>query len=111
MKNKLTEGSNLIWESSRMMLPEHKALLRQHEENRSKKHRPDYDEQMLAAFLYEIELAYIENRIVKLTYYESDAHHQCVGRISDIDRDKQQIQFVTETEKFYFYLTELVSIE
>ncbi|PXW92452.1 YolD-like protein [Streptohalobacillus salinus] len=31
MANKLSEDSNMIWESSRMLLPEHKALMREHE--------------------------------------------------------------------------------
>nr|WP_279402053.1 hypothetical protein [Piscibacillus salipiscarius] len=35
--NKLTHGHNLLWESSRMMLPEHKELLQQHQQQLIKK--------------------------------------------------------------------------
>ena len=110
MKNKLTAGSNLLWESSRMMLPEHKALLREHEENRVKKKRPNYDEQFLMHFIYQVEMAFAENRIVKLTYYEDESYHECIGKITAINRAKQQIQISTKTEKCHLFLTDLVSL-
>lgn len=110
MKNKLTPGSNLLWESSRMMLPEHKALLREHEASRTKKNRPNYDEQFLTQFVYQIEMAFAENRIVKLTYYEDEAYHECAGKITAINREKQQIQISTKTAKHHLFLTDLVSL-
>lgn len=110
MKNKLTAGSNLLWESSRMMLPEHKALLREHEENRVKKKRPNYDEQFLTHFIYQVEMAFAENRIIKLTYYEDEAYYECSGKITAIDRDKQQIQISTKTATHHLLLTDLVSL-
>ncbi len=110
MKNKLTPGSNLLWESSRMMLPEHKALLREHEARRTKKNRPNYDEQFLTQFVYQIEMAFAENRIVELTYYEDEAYHECTGKITAINREKQQIEISTKTEKRQFPLTDLVSL-
>lgn len=48
MPNKLTEGSNLLWESSRIILPEHKERIRiRREEARrgGKRDRPELDEQ------------------------------------------------------------------
>ena len=110
MKNKLTADSNLLSESSRMMLPEHKALLREHEASRTKKNRPNYDEQFLTHFVYQIEMAFAENRIVKLTYYEDEAYHECAGKITAINREKQQIQISTKTAKHHLFLTDLVSL-
>ncbi|PAE21951.1 hypothetical protein CHH80_03375 [Bacillus sp. 7504-2] len=45
--NKLTEGSNLRWESSRMMLPEHKELLIKMGKDKEKVPKPALDEQEL----------------------------------------------------------------
>ncbi|HHU18745.1 MAG TPA: YolD-like family protein [Bacilli bacterium] len=111
MKNKLTAGSNLLWESSRMMLPEHKALLREHEASRDKKQRPSYDEQFLTDLVYQIETAFIENRMIKLTYYEDEAYHERTGKIIAINRERQQFQLSSKTETDRFSLIDLISIE
>lgn len=45
--NKLTPGANVMWESSRMMLPEHvESILKQKQEVK-KKPKPEFDEQHL----------------------------------------------------------------
>lgn len=44
-QNKLTPGANLMWESSRMMLPEHVEALQNQATESKKKERPDFDEQ------------------------------------------------------------------
>ena len=111
MENKLTPGSNLLWESSRMMLPEHIALLRQHEESRTKRRKPNYDEQFLAQLAYQVEVAFNQNRTVTITYYEQEAHHDLLGKITAIDRKKQLIQLSTQTNRKHFYLSDLISIE
>jgi hypothetical protein len=85
MENKLTKGSNLMWESSRMMLPEHKeAILRQKKESQ-KKPRPVFDQQhleqverMISQYIYsEVEL-YI---VVYGEYEDTDLH----GKITKFD--------------------------
>lgn len=45
--NKLTPGSNLLWESSRMMLPEHVEALNKFAVESKKKVRPTFDQQHL----------------------------------------------------------------
>ena len=111
MENKLTPGSNLLWESSRMMLPEHKALLRQHEESRIKQEKPNYDDQVLTQLAYQIEVALNQNRTANITYYEQGAHHRSRGVITAIDHEKQLIQLSTDIKGQRFHLTDLISIE
>lgn len=43
--NKLTIGSNMMWESSWMMLPEHKERIRQHQRDLLKEEKPTLDDQ------------------------------------------------------------------
>ena len=45
--NKLTPGANLLWESSRMMLPEHKEAIARHRRELQRKEKPVLDEQRL----------------------------------------------------------------
>jgi len=111
MKNKLSPNSNLLWESSRMMLPEHKALLRQHEAEKIKEEKPDYDEQFLEQLVYTIERAYHDRSLVKLKYYDQGRFYEIVGKITTINPKKQSIQLTTEIETLEFYFSNLISIE
>lgn len=68
--NKLTEGSNMRWESMRMMLPEHVARIREDLENEKKIARPILTEDELEEIGNTILLA-IENRCpVELSYFK-----------------------------------------
>ncbi|HET7627297.1 MAG TPA: YolD-like family protein [Bacillales bacterium] len=44
-ENKLTPGSNLMWEGSRMMLPEHVRMLQRHQKELRRREPPVLDEQ------------------------------------------------------------------
>lgn len=94
-----------------MMLPEHKALLRQHEESRYKKQKPNYDEQLLTHLVNEIEVAFHQNKEVTVRYYDQEAYHDLLGKIVAIDYEKRVIRLSTKTEKKDLYLSHLVSIE
>lgn len=71
MKNKLTEESNLVWESSRMILPEHKELIRKHYEALNDVVKPILSEDRLE----ELERAIMEaiefKSTVEITYYKN----------------------------------------
>jgi len=83
--NKLTPGSNMVWESSRMIMPEHKeAMLRaQHEEKR--RHRPEIDEQLaeqISRFLVETHRA---KQPVNLRMFDEFEDVRVVGVIERLD--------------------------
>jgi hypothetical protein len=68
--NKLTEGSNMRWESMRMMLPEHIARIREDLENEKKIQRPILAEDELEEIGRVLQEA-IEKRIpIQLSYYK-----------------------------------------
>ncbi|MBM7540655.1 YolD-like family protein [Amphibacillus cookii] len=71
MKNKLTKGSNLVWEASRMILPEHKELIRKHYEELNDVIKPILSEDKLE----ELERTVIEaiefKSVVEITYYKN----------------------------------------
>ncbi|WP_152654520.1 YolD-like family protein [Oceanobacillus sp. CFH 90083] len=64
--NKLTSGSNLLWESSRMMLPEHKEVLQRHKKELNKRIKPILDEQQVELFSQSIAEAMKQNKKVKI---------------------------------------------
>ena len=53
-ENKLTPGSNMRWESSRMILPEHREMWLRHQKEDRMKFRPLWDEQQLEEFSHRL---------------------------------------------------------
>ena len=72
--NKLTPGSNLLWESSRMILPEHKEALVRHREAITvvKPRRPIRDEFELEELACRLHDAKEEGRELEITIWGRD---------------------------------------
>ncbi|MDF2536479.1 MAG: YolD-like family protein [Bacillales bacterium] len=90
--NKLTEGSNMRWESSRMMLPEHVARIREDIENEKKIDRPILAEDELEQIGRMLQEAIEKRCPVDLSYYKD-------GFI------KQKICYISKLEPIYKQLT------
>lgn len=83
--NKLTPGSNIRWESSRMMLPEHVDALRAQQARASQIERPLLDEQTLDAIGRQLNEAVVKHCFVALSYYHSGSIRQKKCTIDKID--------------------------
>ena len=70
--NKLSDGSNMIWESSRMLLPEHKALMREHELAPESIEKPHLTEDTLQELNRTITDALNQKLRVNVTYYANN---------------------------------------
>lgn len=83
-KTKLTAGSNLLWEGSRMMLPEHKeAIIAQYDQELVKR-KPQLDEQKLEEISIIIQESYQHNIAINLTVYDYE-EDQYSGIVTYID--------------------------
>ncbi|WP_010630355.1 YolD-like family protein [Sporolactobacillus vineae] len=80
--NKLTKGSNMRWESSRMILPEHVQALRQHLHTLQKTDRPQLDEQEMAEINRMLRIAAEEGRAVTVRYYKDGFIRAVHGHLS-----------------------------
>src|SRR5690606_35125871 len=102
--NKLTPGSNLLWESSRMILPEHKeALIRHREESKMvKPKRPVRDEFELEELAGRLQDAMEEGRELEITIWGRDIPIR--GKIVKMDPDTRRvhIEHFTSIEKVPF---------
>lgn len=80
--NKLSEGGNLIWESSRMILPEHKARIREHDLTPQPKSRPLLSADQLDILNQQLKLACATSAPVVITYYKNKQHLTVSGKNS-----------------------------
>lgn len=86
--NKLTEGFNLLWESSRMILPEHKERIRSRRDEArrgGRQERPELDEQELERINEVIAQSLCNRTAVRLQMY--DPLEDCIveGIVEEFD--------------------------
>ncbi|QQK74849.1 YolD-like family protein [Salicibibacter cibarius] len=110
--NKLTPGSNLRWESSRMILPEHREQWLKHQQETRKAKKPMLDEQRWLEFEFVISEAMASNEPVKFIYWENGEFFDLIGHCHYINTDQQQFHIVcTQSDIHYLKFEKVVSME
>ncbi|WP_163538334.1 YolD-like family protein [Gracilibacillus sp. YIM 98692] len=79
--NKLTHGSNLLWESSRMMLPEHKEVINQHLEAKKDVKKPILSEDQLEEMERTMQEAMEFDKKVDVVFHHNKRMHTVEGFI------------------------------
>lgn len=84
-ETKLTPGSNMRWESSRMILPEHREMWLRHQKEDRMKFRPLWDEQQLEEFSHRLQEAVASGMEVTLHVFDPYAEIKMTGKILHLD--------------------------
>jgi hypothetical protein len=85
-ENKLTPGSNLMWESSRMMLPEHKAGHVEHRHELNRRERIYLDEQVWSDISLAVAESMERRKPIRLTMYDPFEQAEVAGVIDHVDQ-------------------------
>ena len=97
-KNKLSAGSNLLWEGSRMMLPEHKeAIITQYNRTLTKT-KPQLDQQKLDEIAMLIQESYYIQTAIQVTIFEVYEVKQYRGVVTYIDPRLKYIKLEHEEQ-------------
>ncbi|NGP44752.1 YolD-like family protein [Bacillaceae bacterium SIJ1] len=95
MNNRLQRG-NLLWEGSRMFLPEHKRALLEHRKTISQPDPPHPpDEQQLEAWHYIVDEAIATGRTVRFTLFQNGFFTEQKGQMIGISTERIQCQSIT----------------
>ncbi|GAE34372.1 YolD-like family protein [Halalkalibacter akibai] len=90
--NEQLQRGNLLWESSRMFLPEHKQALLQRKEELKKVEKPSLDEQELEE-ISQIVLDSLKHELdVKVTYWKDGFFRELTGIIDKVDLQLKRIK-------------------
>jgi hypothetical protein len=108
--NKLSKGSNMRWESMRMMLPEHIEAIQQHKKDLQRKVKPVLDEDRIDELSYIIGEAIYEDRTVRVTKFDPFDDIEHVGKISKIDVYKKRIRVEMEYDFEWVNLEDILDI-
>jgi hypothetical protein len=109
--NKLTSGYNLLWESSRMMLPEHKERIVGHRESLKRKERPVLDEQEMEELALKIGESLEAGRPVTLKLYGDFANREVAGVVTKVDPQAGRIRLRTATGDVWVKMRDVIGAE
>ena len=93
--NKLTPGYNLLWESSRMMLPEHKERINSHRDSLKRKARPVLDEQEMEELALKVGESLETGRPITLKLYGEVEDREMTGVVTKVDPQAGRIRLRT----------------
>jgi hypothetical protein len=105
--NKLTPGSNLRWQSSRMMLPEHVEAILHHNRNKNNKDHKELDEQELANISLTLHQSMHNKQAVTLTMFDLVEDLQVIGIVERLDARLRRLKVDGE----WFGMDDIVSVE
>lgn len=83
--NKLTAGANVIWESSSMMLPQHKEASLHRDKQRSKNIKPELTEEEQEELFGCLRASLVNTIEVSVTIYGEFVNKQLTGVITGLD--------------------------
>lgn len=83
---------NLLWESSRMVLPEHRERMLERRKNLKRKAKPILDEQRLKELSETVSEAVVRRLKVSVTVYDPFGEFTVTGEIVNIDPQLRRIK-------------------
>lgn len=108
--SKKLEGNGL-WESSRMMLPEHKASYIAHQRRLPAKVRPQLDEQEAERLSRLIAQSMQQGKAITLHLYQEFGESTLSGIITKIDQQNRTLRLAGVSEYTWIKLNDIVDAE
>lgn len=102
---------NGLWESSRMMLPEHKEAILHHRKELGRIPRPQLDEQALELFTCTLREAAETGSPVRAKIYDAFMNVEIIGYVQQIDIYMKRIKFAHGGQKTWINFADLLHVE
>ncbi|EZH67867.1 hypothetical protein DH09_08050 [Bacillaceae bacterium JMAK1] len=100
--NKLSPGSNMRWESMRMILPEQREEWLKHQHDNKKVKQPVLDEQQWEEFGRTLEECMEYNHLICFTYWQDGFFYELIGYCHYINSTQKQFHIVDINEEVYY---------
>lgn len=108
MSLKLT--GNGLFESSRMMLPEHKEAYNMYRRGLARKERPELDEQEIERMSFLLNEALHEASLVRITLFDPYQQREQIGKVVQLDSNLCRVKLAMDDECYWLSWTEIVGI-
>ncbi|MDT8861617.1 YolD-like family protein [Alkalihalobacillus sp. MEB130] len=100
MNEQPLQRANVLWESSRMFLPEHKEALMQQKQQKRKVAKPELDEQELEEIGTVVLDSLKHELAVQITYWEDGQFHELIGTIDRIDWHSKKVKVRAQSDHY-----------
>lgn len=108
---KVTPGYNVMWESSRMIIPQHKEALLNYGRTREARERPQLDNQEFEEIGRIIQQAAETGRLIRLTIFDPIQDVVVIGQVQMIDPYEQRIRLAHDGKKTWVTFGDVMSVE
>ncbi|MFS0656445.1 YolD-like family protein [Bacillus sp. 179-C3.3 HS] len=109
--NKLTPGYNIMWESSRMMLPEHREQLLAQKRKKTEYTPLPLSNDQLEEMNFLITQSITEDQAIGITYVSSGRKAQFWGWVKAIHYETKRIKMINDEDVLSISLQQIVAIE
>lgn len=109
--NKLSKGYNLRWESSRMMLPEHREQLLEEKRKQKEFQLPVLDEDRIQEMNYAMMQSIANEQPVIITYAEKYGPTTFYGWIQKIDAMEKSLKISNDEDHLKLPFQKILQIE
>ncbi|WP_026676864.1 YolD-like family protein [Fictibacillus gelatini] len=109
--NKLTPGYNLMWESSRMMLPEHREQLLEERRRQKEFRSPLLDEDQLQKINRVIAESIEQERAVTVTYAEKYGPVQFWGWVKHVKPHEKWLKLINDEDTLTISFDRILDVE
>mgnify|MGYP001356726211 FL=1 len=106
MSKKLS--GNGMWESSRMMLPEHRERILEHRKELRKKERPLMDEQVVEEYFRLLEESWKTGREITVRVYDPFETIELSGYVSQMDPFLQRLKMVHGFQRTWIDFSDII---
>lgn len=110
-ESKISPGSNLMWESSRWMLPEHRQALRTFRREQERQERPHFDEQWMEELNRKLHWALHAKQPVKIELFGEWGNRKVTGIIDALDPQLGRLKLVDNGEVEWLPVADVVEID
>ncbi|MCY9763167.1 YolD-like family protein [Paenibacillus alvei] len=101
---------NGLWESSRLMLPEHKEAYNQHHRNMPNKKRPELDIQELEHLSHTIGYSIQNKTSLTFTLFNESGEIELIGRVISIDQLHGKIKVEQHLESVWIRIHDIIRV-
>ncbi|WP_081833872.1 YolD-like family protein [Geomicrobium sp. JCM 19055] len=107
--NKLTAGSNMRWESMRMILPEQREEWLKHQHDNKKVKQPVLDEQQWEDFGRIVAECMEYKHLIRFEYWDDGFFYEVIGECHHINGDQKQFHILDTEDEIHYLKFEIIS--
>ncbi|PAF31845.1 YolD-like family protein [Paenibacillus sp. 7516] len=101
--------ANGLFESSRIILPEHRERLLEHKREQQRREKPVLDEQAIEEIVRALAVSYAEKMMVDLILFDPFKYESVSGIVIGINRSQNKVNLLLEEDERSIEIAKIIS--